>query len=133
MLTLVNILILFFILIISYQLILANHIVEGLTNDDKNINYKPYNSNDPMILAQQNAGNIEFLKQRMDSLQNTNQIVQDLSGNVQVLQQQVNGLVTAQQQYATQIAGNEPATISGAVNDENVDTDDLVTDDLVTE
>jgi hypothetical protein len=133
MLTLVNILILFFIIIISYQLILANHVTEGLTNNTPNKSYQPYNSNDPMILAKQNAGNIAFLKDRMDSIQNINQMVQDLSGNVQVLQQQVNGLVTAQQQYATQIAGNEPATISGAVNDENVDTDDLVTDDLVTE
>ena len=130
MLTLVNILILFFILIISYQLILANHIVEGLTNENenKNIDYKPYNSNDPMILAQQNAGNIEFLKQRIDTLQNTSQIVQDLSGNVQVLQQQVNGLVTTQQQYATQMTGGTPPTITGATSDEPADTSDLVTE-----
>lgn len=128
MLTLVNILILFFILIISYQLILANHIVEGLTNENKNNNYKPYDSKDPLILAQQNAGNIEFLKQRIDTLQNTSQQVQDLSGNVLALQQQVNGLVTAQQQYATQIAGNEPPAITGAVNDQNVNTSDLVTE-----
>jgi TolA-binding protein len=128
MLTLVNILALFFIIIISYQLILANHIVEGLTNENKNTDYKPYDSKDPMILAQQNAGNIEFLKQRMDSLQNMNQIVQDLSGNVQALQQQVNGLVTTQQQYATQMTGGEPPNITGATNDDNVDTSDLVTE-----
>jgi len=127
MLTLVNILILFFILIISYQLILANHVTEGLTNDN-NKNYKPYDSNDPMILAQQNAGNIAFLKDRMDSIQNINQIVQDLSGNVQVLQQQVNGLVTTQQQYATQMAGDTAPTITGADGDEPVDTSDLVTE-----
>ena len=128
MLTLVNILILFFILIISYQLILANHVTEGLDNNN-NTSYKPYNSNDPMILAQQNAGNIAFLKDRMDSLQNINQMVQDLSGNVQVLQQQVNGLVTTQQQYATQLTGgNTPPTITGATSDEPVDTSDLVTE-----
>jgi hypothetical protein len=126
MLTLVNILILFFIIIISYQLILANHVTEGL--DNNNTSYKPYNSNDPMILAQQNAGNIAFLKDRMDSIQNINQIVQDLSGNVQVLQQQVNGLVTTQQQYATQLAGDTPPTITGADGDEPVDTSDLVTE-----
>jgi hypothetical protein len=126
MLTLVNILILFFILIISYQLILANHVTEGLDNNNKS--YKPYNSNDPMILAQQNAGNIAFLKDRMDSIQNMNQIVQDLSGNVQVLQEQVNGLVTTQQQYATQLAGDTAPTITGATSDEPVDTSDLVTE-----
>ena len=128
MLTLVNILILFFIIIISYQLILANHVTEGLTNNTQNKSYKPYNSNDPMILAQQNAGNIAFLKDRMDSIQNINQIVQDLSGNVQVLQQQVNGLVTTQQQYATQMAGDTAPTITGADGDEPVDTSDLVTE-----
>jgi hypothetical protein len=81
-----------------------------------------------MILAQQNAGNIAFLKDRMDSLQNINQMVQDLSGNVEVLQQQVNGLVTTQQQYATQMTGGTPPTITGATSDEPVDTSDLVTE-----
>jgi hypothetical protein len=128
MLTLVNILILFFIIIISYQLILANHVTEGLTNNTPNKSYEPYNSNDPMILAKQNAGNIAFLKDRMDSLQNINQMVQDLSGNVQSLQQQVNGLVTTQQQYATQMTGGTPPTITGATSDEPVDTSDLVTE-----
>lgn len=128
MLTLVNILILFFIIIISYQLILANHVIEGLTNNTSNNSYKPYNSNDPMILAQQNAGNIAFLKDRMDSLENINQMVQDLSGNVQALQQQVNGLVTTQQQYATQLTGGTAPTITGATSDEPVDTSDLVTE-----
>jgi|LakMenEpi03Aug12_release.lakeMendotaPanAssembly.Ray.scaffolds.fasta_scaffold1577479_1 hypothetical protein len=129
MLTLVNILILFFIIIISYQLILANHVTEGLANNTPNKSYQPYNSNDPMILAQQNAGNIAFLKDRLDSLQNINQMVQDLSGNVEVLQQQVNGLVTTQQQYSTQLTGgNTPPTISGATSDEPVDTSDLVTE-----
>ena len=129
MLTVVNILILFFLLLIAYQLILANHVTEGLTNNTQNKSYKPYNSNDPMILAQQNAGNIAFLKDRMDSLQNINQMVQDLSGNVQVLQEQVNGLVTTQQQYATQLTGgNTPPTITGATSDEPADTSDLVTE-----
>lgn len=128
MLTLVNILIIFFIIIISYQLILANHVIEGLTNNTQNKSYKPYNSNDPMILAKQNAGNIAFLKDRMDSLQNINQMVQDLSGNVQSLQQQVNGLVTTQQQYATQLTGGTAPTITGATSDEPVDTSDLVTE-----
>jgi hypothetical protein len=128
MLTIVNILILFFIIIISYQLILANHITEGLSNKKNSSSYKPYDSKDPMILAQQNAGNIAFLKDRMDSIQNMSQTVQDLSGNVQALQEQVNGLVTAQQQYATQMTGGTAPTITGATNDENVDTSDLVTE-----
>ena len=60
MLTLVNVLIVFFIILIVYQIILATKIVEGLKNNN-NKKYKPYPPN-ALILAQQNAGNIEYLK-----------------------------------------------------------------------
>ena len=114
MLTVVNILIIFFIVLISYQIILANHIVEGLDN------YQSYDTNNPanaLILAQQNAGNIEYIKERLDALQGLNQEVQDISGNVITLQTQVNGLVTAQQQYASQMTGGTPPQITGAISD----------------
>ena len=61
MLTLVNILILFFTILVIYQIFLAYSgysIIEGLTSD--NTEYQPYNTNDPnnaLILSQQNAGN----------------------------------------------------------------------------
>ena len=125
MLTLVNILVIFFIILISYQIILANNIVEGLDN------YQPYDTNNPanaLILAQQNAGNIEYIKQRLDSMQGLSQEVQDISGNVVALQTQVNGLVTAQQQYATQMTGGTAPDITGATSDSStVDTSNLVT------
>ena len=127
MLTLVNILVIFFIILISYQIILANNIVEGLDN------YQPYDTNNPanaLILAQQNAGNIEYIKQRLDSMQGLSQEVQDISGNVVALQTQVNGLVTAQQQYATQMTGGTAPDITGATSDDSSsspDTSNLVT------
>jgi hypothetical protein len=120
MLTVVNILILFFLLLIAYQLILANHVKEGLKNNKTaDNNYQPYDMNNPanaLILAQQNAGNIDYLKQRVDSVQGMYQQVQDLSGNVIVLQKQVNDLVTAQQQYATQMTGGVAPNITGIAN-----------------
>jgi hypothetical protein len=125
MLTLVNILIVFFIILISYQIILANHIVEGLENNDKK--YKPYPPN-ALILAQQNAGNIEYLKNKYNDLQNINNIVNDLSGNVASLQQQVNGLVTTQQQLVTQMTGGSPPDVTGVTDEEEPDTSDLVTE-----
>jgi hypothetical protein len=131
MLTLVNILIVFFIILICYQIILANHIVEGLENDNS---YQSYDTNNPanaLILAQQNAGNIEYLKGRINDAQGMFKQVQDLSGNVQTLQDQVNGLVTAQQQYATQMTGGSPPDISGATSPEDeepVDNSNLVTE-----
>ena len=130
MLTLVNILIVFFIMLICFQIILANHIVEGLETGKT---YQPYDTNNPantLILAQQNAGNIEYLKGRFQDVQGMYKQVQDLSGNYQTLQEQVNGLVTAQQQYATQMTGGTAPEISGALpaeDDEPTDTSNLVT------
>ncbi len=119
---LINILILFFIILIGYQIILANHVIEGLENNTSststnNTSYNPYNMNNPdnaMILAQQNAGNIDYLKQRLDAVQGMFQQVQDLSGNVVALQDQVNGLVSAQQEYANQMTGGTAPEITGA-------------------
>jgi hypothetical protein len=122
MLTLVNILIIFFIVLILYQIILANNIIEGLANQ-----YQPYDTNNPnnaIILAQQNAGNISVLKQRIDDMQGITQEVQDISGNVANLQKQVNGLVQAQQQYINGINGGKPPQITGAVNDEDTSATD---------
>ena len=130
MLTLVIILIVFFILLICFQIILANHIVEGLETGKS---YQPYDTNNPanaLILAQQNAGNIEYLKGRIQDVQGMNKQVQDLSGNVLALQEQVNGLVTAQKEYATQMTGGTAPQISGAIpseGTESTDTSNLVT------
>jgi hypothetical protein len=127
MLTLVNILIVFFIILICFQIILANHIVEGLENGNS---YQSYDTNNPanaLILAQQNAGNIEYLKGRIQGVEGINKQVQDLSGNVQSLQEQVTGLVTAQQQYATQMTGGTPPDISGATEPEDEEPADTST------
>ena len=127
MLTLVNILIVFFIILICFQIILANHIVEGLETGES---YQSYDTNNPanaLILAQQNAGNIEYLKGRIQDVQGMNKQVQDLSGNVQTLQEQVSGLVTAQQQYATQMTGGTAPDISGATEPEDEEPTDTST------
>lgn len=115
----------FFIILICFQIILANHIVEGLENSNS---YQSYDTNNPanaLILAQQNAGNIEYLKGRIQDFEGIDKQVQDLSGNVVTLQEQVTGLVSAQQQYATQMTGGTAPDISGATepeDEEPVDT-----------
>lgn len=139
MLTLVNILIIFFIFIILYQIILANnsnlplvvgklHLVEGFKNK-----YKSYDTNNPnnaIILAQQNAGNISYLKERIDNVQGVYQQVQDLSGNVQNLQTQLNGLLQSQQAYANQMTGGTPPEISGTIEmDEDEDEIEIDVED----
>ena len=119
MLSLINLLIILFILLLSYQIFLAyfrNSIIEGITNQQ----YQPYNSNDPnnaLILAQQNAGNISVLKQQVDEVNGLNQEVQDISANVIALQSQVSQMMAAQQSYSTQMTGGgPPPNITGAVN-----------------
>jgi hypothetical protein len=125
---LIYILIFVFVFLLGYQVYLANgtfgnKLIEGLENGDSTTTtstqeYKPYNLNDPnnsLILAQQNAGNIDFLKSQVDSLVGLNQQVKDISGNVVTLQDQVNQLVAAQQQYANQMTGGEAPQVSGVV------------------
>ena len=116
MLTLVNILILFFTILVIYQIFLAYSgysIIEGLENDDK---YKPYDSDDALILGKQNAGNIIVLEKQVSELSGLNQQVMDLSANVVSLQDQVNNLVSAQNEYASQMAPSTPPDISGTTD-----------------
>ena len=121
---LVRILILFFLLLIIYQIILAisGNFREGLentnisTNTNNNSSYKEYDtkgSSGANILAEQNAGNIAYLKQRLDELMDLKGTVMDVCGNIIQLQQQVNGLVQQQSNAMTQIAGDKPVSISG--------------------
>ena len=113
---LVNILILFFIILIFYQLFLASNIVEGLENQ-----YTSYDTNNPsnaLILAQQNAGNIAYIKERLDSYNDVYKQVQDLSGNYNILEKQVNDLMTAQQDYANQMTGGVAPEINGITEED---------------
>jgi len=123
MLTLVNLLIIFFIILIFYQIFLAyfeNSLMEGYENKD-NKEYKEYDTNNPdnaLILAQQNAGNIVVLKGQLDNMLGINQQVQDLSGNVVRLQQQVDDLVQAQNDYANDLTGGVEPEITGTGEEE---------------
>jgi hypothetical protein len=124
MLSLIILLILFFIGLIFYQIFLAyveNNIIEGLTNQE----YQPYNTNNPnnaLILAQQNAGNISVLKEQLDELNGLNKEVQDISGNVIALQGQVSQMMLAQQNYSTQMTGGTVPNITGAVDSSSSDS-----------
>ena len=100
----------FFVLLLTYQTFLAHFkepIIEG------NTDYKDYDPNNVMILAQQNAGNISALKTQMDSVTDLSGIVEDISGNVANIQSQLDGLAQAQQQSAEDLVGTSPPDISG--------------------
>jgi hypothetical protein len=115
---LIKVLIILFLFLILYQIYLKYWIGrEGLENNTSSTStYQPYDMNNPnnvMILAQQNAGNIQVLKEQLNSVLGLNTQVQDLSGNVSALSTQVSGLVNAQQQYASQNLPSSPPNITG--------------------
>jgi hypothetical protein len=118
---LINVLIIFFILLIFYQIFIlqflykTNHynIIEGLATSSQ---YQPYDMNNPnnaMILAQQNAGNIQVLKQQIDQTLGLVKQVQDISGNLATLTSQVNGLMSIQKQNAESKLPTSPPKITG--------------------
>lgn len=117
MLTIINLLIIIFIILIIYQIFLAhfsNSIIEGLDN------YTDYNTSDPnnvMILAQQNAGNIEVLKQQFDKMNGLKQRIDDISGNMDNLTKQVDDLTQSQQDYLAQNLPAQPPTVTGTDED----------------
>lgn len=139
---LIYILIFVFVVLLSYQIYLANDkfglnihpnkLIEGLENEDLNTTassqeYKPYNLNDPnnsLILAQQNAGNIEVLKGRIDNLDSVNKKVDDIQQSINLMQTQIDGLVQQQADYAQEIAGSTPPKVTG--------TDELTAEDVET-
>jgi hypothetical protein len=119
---LIYILIFLFSILIGYQLYLAMNptpLIEGLENEEPTTStpqYKPYNINDPnnsLILAQQNAGNIEVLKGRIDGLDGIKGKVDNMQQEIDSMQTQLDGLVEQQAQYAADLAGSTPPDVSG--------------------
>lgn len=131
---LLTILIIFFTSIILYKVISSVgsffKIVEGLENETTT-NYQEYDKNDPnncLILAQQNSGNIDYLKSRMDELNNVKNDISDVKQSVQTMQVQMDELVQQQGDMAVEMAGGEePVELDGMdedIGDEELDADE---------
>jgi hypothetical protein len=128
---LINLLILLFGCLLTYQLYIhikmQYPLVENLDNLDTNTNtetntenttpeYQPYNIDNPnnaLILSQQNAGNIEVLKGRINDLDGVKKKVDSIQESVDSMQIQINQLVQQQADYAQELAGSTPPTITG--------------------
>lgn len=116
---LVKILVVFFCLLLMYQSFLA--LKEGFQDSTQvaSQEYQSYNTNDPnnqsgaMILAQQNAGNIEYLKQQISSLSGLQKEVKDTTSTVDQLTEQVLALTQQQEEAAKQMVGTEPVQVTG--------------------
>jgi hypothetical protein len=97
-------------------------VVEGLETTYEDYDLATDSDSKCMILAQQNAGNISYLKQRVDELAGIQSMIYDLSMNVDELETEVGGLVSQQIDFSEQIAGGTtPLQISGTTTtDDNV-------------
>jgi hypothetical protein len=121
---LIYVLVCLFICLIGYKLFLQLFpckIIEPLENAGTTIKeYQPYNLNDPnnsLILAQQNAGNIEVLKGRIDNLDGVKEKLDTMRENIDSIQIQMDGLVQQQADFAQEIAGSTPPEITGTNNE----------------
>ena len=144
---LIYLLIFVFVLLIGYQVFLyhfKNPLIEGLENADTSTNssnsdtnnstaeYKPYNVSDPnnaLILSQQNAGNIEVLRGQIDDLKGIKETVDTMQQNINSMQTQIDGLVQQQADYAQEIAGSTPPTITGTEGQTAADASQVIKDD----
>ena len=112
---LINILLFLFALLIVYQ---VYQVKEGLETaattaaSSSSSTYQPYDPNNPTILAQQNAGNIQVLKGQMDELVGIKKEVEDISGNLYTLTDQVNQYMLQQATTAQQQLPPTPPAIS---------------------
>ena len=94
-----------------------HYIIEGMTTTPPQQQYQPYDTNNPnnaLILAQQNAGNIQVLKQQLDKALGLEKEVRDMSGNLATLTEQVTALMQQQQSAATALLPSSPPKITGA-------------------
>ncbi len=90
--------------------------VEPTKEEEDDDDFKKYDTNDPnnaLILAQQNAGNIMSLEQKIETQQAFVQRLDDLENTVENQQTQLDGLVEQQAQYAQDISASEPVEITG--------------------
>jgi len=113
---LINVLIILCIFLIIYQFFLSNNdntLIEGVENNDST--YKAYDTNNPknaLILAQQNAGNISALHQKVDKLDGTEDTIDNMKQHMSIMQSQINSLTKQQSDYANSSlgGGDPPAT-----------------------
>ena len=97
-----------------------DYIIEGMTTPpqpQQSQQYQQYDTNNPnnvLILAQQNAGNIQVLKQQLDKALGLQKEVHDMSGNLATLTEQVTALMQQQQSAATALLPSSPPKITGA-------------------
>lgn len=105
-----------------------NNTKQNKQNKNKEESYKPYNFNSPngaLILSQQNAGNIDYLKIRVDELNEMKGRVDQIQLDMDSMQTQIDSLVEQQQQLGNDLVGTNEVEVSGT---EEMTTDNIEND-----
>ena len=120
---------LWFLIILLLIVLLWYYIPKWFNIQEGMDDYKEYDTNDPnnaLILSQQNAGNIQFLKTRVDDLAGINDKVTNLQSQVDQMSQQIDDLVQQQADYAQDLAGDTPPDVTGTDLTEDTGEEDNV-------
>jgi hypothetical protein len=112
----------YLLIVIMTYIIVANYLpnistfrvnVEGLTNNDtQSTSYQSYPKDDVFILAQKNAANIEFLKDKYDNIQNLENMIFDLSRNVALNTANISEIAKQIANASQQLVGRTPGDTS---------------------
>jgi len=104
-------------ILILYNLVVyivgKNKIIEGATNKngtEKETDFQPYSQDNPLILAEKNAANIQFIKGQLDEIYNVKTMILDISNAVALNTYNVNQIANVAAQQAHKLTGTTPST-----------------------
>ena len=104
-----------FLMIIVYTLVSnSNKIIEGATGKKEDDDFQSYSQDNPMILAQKNAANIQFIKGQLDKIYNAKTMILDISNAVALNTYNINQIADVAAHQAHQLTGTTPADSSNS-------------------
>lgn len=104
-----------FLMIIVYTLVSnSNKIIEGATGKKEDDDFQPYSQDNPIILAQKNAANIQFIKGQLDQIYNAKTLILDISNAVALNTYNINQIADVAAHQAHQLTGTTPADSSNS-------------------
>ena len=105
----IHILTILFLIVIVYTLVSnSNKIIEGATGKKETDDYQTYSQDSPMILAQKNAANIQFIKGQLDEIYNAKTMILDISNAVALNTYGINQIADVAAHQAHQLTGTTP-------------------------
>ena len=104
-----------FLMVIVYTLVSnSNKIIEGATGKKEDDDFQSYSQDNPIILAQKNAANIQFIKGQLDKIYNAKTMILDISNAVALNTYNINQIADVAAHQAHQLTGTTPVDSSNS-------------------